>query len=396
MAGLRAAPFIPFFRPSVGRAEERAVLSVMRSGWLTTGEQALAFEQEFARLVGARHALALNSATAGLHLALEALGVRPGTAVITTPFTFAATAEVIRYLGADPLFADIDPATLNIDPSRVEQALEACRRSGRRVSAILPVHVAGLPCDMARIGGLARASGVPVVEDAAHAFPVRVEGKFAGTLGDAGVYSFYATKTITTGEGGMVVTDSDEVARRIRVMRLHGIDRDIWNRYTSGTASWRYDVVAPGFKYNLTDLAAAIGRVQLRRAGDLRKARERIAERYLAAFAPLGCLVLPPAHREQAWHLFVVRLRGEALAIGRDAFIEKLRERGIGTSVHFIPLHLMTYYRQAYGLEAGDFPRALECFQTCLSLPLYPSMTGTEVDRVIEAVTAVCRKHGRS
>lgn len=392
----RSPAFIPFARPSVGRAEERAVLSVMRSGWLTTGEQALAFEEEFARFVGARHALALNSATAGLHLALEALGVRPGTSVITTPFTFAATAEVIRYLGADPLFVDIDAATLTMDPRAVEEALDSCRASGRRVTAILPVHVAGLPCDMAGICGLARQAGVPVVEDAAHAFPVRAGGRFVGTLGQAGVYSFYATKTITTGEGGMVVTDSEEVARRIRVMRLHGIDRDIWNRYTSGSASWRYDVVAPGFKYNLTDLAAAIGRVQLSRAVALRESRRRIAERYLAALAPLGSLLLPPGRQEQAWHLFIVRLREGALAIDRDAFIEELRQRGIGASVHFIPLHLMTYYRETYGLAPRDFPRALECFESCLSLPLYPSMTGAEVDRVIAAVTAICRQHGRS
>ena len=217
--------------------------------------------------------------------------------MITTPFTFAATAEVIRYLGADPLFVDIDPDTLNIDPARIEQGLEACRRAGRPVSAILPVHVAGLPCDMQRICELARGSGVPVVEDAAHAFPVRSGGRFAGTIGDAGVYSFYATKTITTGEGGMVVTDRDDMARRIRVMRLHGIDRDIWNRYTSGNASWKYDVVAPGFKYNLTDIAAAIGRVQLARADELLEKRRAIALRYREAFAPAGVSPAPPRRR---------------------------------------------------------------------------------------------------
>jgi dTDP-4-amino-4,6-dideoxygalactose transaminase len=388
--------FVPFARPSVGREEERAVLAVLRSGWLTTGEVTLRFEQEFARMVGARHALALNSATAGLHLALEALGACRGSVVITTPYTFAATAEVIRYVGADPLFVDVDPGTLNIDPARIEQALEACRQAGRPVAAILPVHVGGLPCDMTRIGELARAYGVPVVEDAAHAFPVRAGGRFVGTLGDAGVYSFYATKTVTTGEGGMLATDRDDVARRARVMRLHGIDRDIWNRYRSGSASWKYDVVAPGFKYNLTDIASAIGRVQLTRAEGLRAKRRGIAERYREAFGGLDSLLLPPDAAEHAWHLFVVRLREGRLAVDRDAFIEELRQRGIGTSVHFIPLHLMTYYRDTYSLKPADFPAAMECFRGCVSLPIYPSMTDGDVARVIRAVTEVCRQHARS
>ena len=259
-------PFVPFARPSLDQQEEEAVLSVLRSGWLTTGEVAAAFESEFAAIVGTRHALALNSATAGLHLALEAVGVGPGSVVLTTPYTFAATAEVVRYLGADPVFVDIDRATLNIDVQKLEEALETLAASGRRVSAIIPVHVAGLPCDLEAIEHLSLKHGVPVVEDAAHAFPVRYADRYVGTHGDAGVYSFYANKTITTGEGGMVATDRDEVAARIRVMRLHGIDRDVWDRYTASGASWKYDVVAPGYKYNMTDIAAAIGRVQLRKA----------------------------------------------------------------------------------------------------------------------------------
>lgn len=391
-----AAPFIPFARPSVGAEEERAVLAVLRSGWLTTGEVAAAFEQEFARAVGCRHALALNSATAGLHLSLEALGVGPGSVVITTPFTFAATAEVIRYLGADPLFVDIDPATLNIDPAAIQRGLESCRSEGRRVSALLPVHVAGLPCDMGRIGELARGFDVPVVEDAAHAFPVRWDGRFAGTLGEAGVYSFYATKTITTGEGGMVATDRDDIARRIRVMRLHGIDRDIWNRYSSPQASWMYDVVAPGFKYNLTDLAAAIGRVQLARADELLARRRRIARRYGELLGTLDGIELPPYAEEHAWHLYIVRLRDGALSIDRDRFIEELRGSGIGASVHFIPLHIMSYYRERYGFRPRDFPASLDCFHRCVSLPLYPSMSDGEVERVGEAVSGICRRFGRS
>jgi dTDP-4-amino-4,6-dideoxygalactose transaminase len=390
-----AAPFVPFSRPSLGKEEEEAVLAVMRSGWLTTGEAALRFESEFADYVGARHAIALNSATAGLHLALEALGVSPGSVVLTTPFTFAATAEVVRYLGADPVFVDIDPVTMNIDASRLQEALERLGGSGRRVSAMIPVHVAGLPCDMEAIGHLALKHGVPVVEDAAHAFPVRQGERYAGTIGDAGVYSFYATKSITTGEGGMAVTDRDELARRIRLMRLHGIDRDVWNRYTTPGASWKYDVVAPGYKYNLTDLAAAIGRVQLRKAESFLQRRRNIAQRYIAAFSGLDFLTVPPRADNHAWHLFIIRIRKTALTIDRDGFIEELQKRGIGVSVHFIPLHIMSYYRDRYSLKPDDFPAALESYSSCVSLPLCASLTDEEVERVVGAVVEIgetCRR----
>ncbi len=388
-------PPVPFARPSLGEEEEQAVIAVMRSGWLTTGEVAARFESEFAAMVGARHAIALNSATAGLHLSLEALGVGPGSAVITTPFTFAATAEVARYLGADPVFVDIDRDTMNIDPAALEAALERFARAGRRVSAMIPVHVAGLPCDMDAIARLSHRYGVPVVEDAAHAFPVRVGDQFAGTCGDAGVYSFYATKPITTGEGGMVVTDRDETARRIMVMRLHGIDRDVWNRYRDPGASWRYDIVAPGYKYNLSDLAAAIGRVQLRKAETLRAQRRAAARRYLEAFDALDFLVPPASAEEHAWHLFIVRLREERLTIDRDRFVRELQKRGVGVSVHFIALHLMSYYRDKYALRPEDFPVSLECSRTCISLPLFASLTGEEVETVIEAVADVGRTYRR-
>ena len=381
--------FIPFARPSLGAEEEQAVLAVMRSGWLTTGEIAARFESELASMVGSRHAVALNSATAGLHLALESLGVGPGSAVLTSPYTFAASAEVARYLGADPVFVDIDPGTLNIDPSALEATLERLRGAGRRVSALVPVHVAGLPCDMDSIGHLSRRFGVPVVEDAAHAFPVRAGGRFVGTTGDAGVYSFYATKPITTGEGGMVVTDRDEIAARIRVMRLHGIDRDVWNRYTAKGAGWRYDIVAPGYKYNLTDLAAAIGRIQLRKAESMLARRRLIAHRYLGAFNGLDFLTLPAQAADHAWHLFIIRLREERLSIDRDVFVEELQARGIGVSVHYVPLHVMSYYRDRYGLKPEDFPVSLAASRTCISLPLYPSLTDDEVESVISAVVEV-------
>jgi dTDP-4-amino-4,6-dideoxygalactose transaminase len=387
--GTPSVSFVPFFRPSLGREEEEAVLAVMRSGWLTTGEVAARFEREFARYVGARHALALCSATAGLHLALEALGVGPGSVVVTSTFTFAATAEVVRYLGADPVFVDIDRATLNLDPARLEERLAALAREGRKVSAIIPVHVAGLPCDMDRISAIAAAAGIPVVEDAAHAFPVRQGGRFVGTLGEAGVYSFYATKTITTGEGGMVVTDRGEVAARIRVMRLHGIDRDVWNRYTTPGAGWKYDIVAPGYKYNLTDLAAAIGRVQLTRAEDFLQRRRAVARRYREALAGLDFLTLPADSDRHAWHLFIIRVREDVLGRSRDECIQRLHEQGIGVSVHFIPLHLMSYYRDRYGLRPEDFPAALECYRGCISLPLSPSMNDEETGRVISAVKSL-------
>jgi dTDP-4-amino-4,6-dideoxygalactose transaminase len=389
MSTSEQSPFVPFARPSLGKEEEDAVLAVMRSGWLTTGEVAARFESEFASMVGSRYAVALNSATAGLHLALESLGVGPGSVVLTSPYTFAASAEVARYLGADPVFVDIDAHTLNIDPTAVEATLERLGRAGRRVSAMIPVHVAGLPCDMEALGHLSRRFGVPIVEDAAHAFPVRVGDRYVGTSGDAGVYSFYATKPITTGEGGMVVTDREEIAKRVRVMRLHGIDRDIWNRYTEKGAGWRYDIVAPGYKYNLTDLAAAIGRIQLRKAESMLARRRLIAHRYLGAFNGLDFLTPPPHGPAHAWHLFIIRLREGRLSIDRDAFVEELQKRGIGVSVHFIPLHIMSYYRDRYGLKPEDFPVSLAAYQSCISLPLYPSLTDDEVEMVIRAVIEV-------
>jgi len=380
-------PFIPFSRPTLDHQEEEAVVAVLRSGWLTTGEVTAAFESEFARFVGTRHALALNSATAGLHLSLEAVDVGQGSVVLTTPYTFAATAEVVRYLGADPVFVDIDPATLNIDPARLAETLETLLAAGRRVSAIVPVHVAGLPCDMDAIRHLSLKHGVPVVEDAAHAFPVRQSDRYVGTLGDAGVYSFYANKTITTGEGGMVATDRDEVAARIRIMRLHGIDREVWNRYTSPGANWKYDVVAAGYKYNMTDLAAAIGRVQLRKADAFLARRKAIVRRYIAAFSALDFLSLPAWTEGHAWHLFIVRIKEKKLMLSRDQCIEELQGKGIGVSVHFIPLHLMKYYRERYGLKPEDFPAAVECYQASISIPLSASLSDDDVERVIAAVT---------
>lgn len=408
------APFIPFALPSLGPEEERAVVEVLRSGWITTGRVTQAFERELAQMIGARHALAVSSATAGLHLALEALGVSRDDFVLTTPYTFTATAEVARYLGAHPRFVDVDPVTMNMDAGLAAEALHGSRPGRRstgrgsrrggpgrgRIAAILPVHFGGLPCDMERLLAAADEQGVPAVEDAAHAFPVRVRlpggaVRFAGSAGRIGVYSFYATKTITTGEGGMVVTDDDELARRISLMRLHGIDREVWARYTSSHPSWEYQVVEAGYKYNLTDIASAIGRVQLQKATAFLERRRAIASAYLSAFADADWLRLPVGSQEHAWHLFTLRINPGRLTIGRDEFIRSLMEHGIGASVHFIPLHIMPYYRRLYGFKPEDFPNALEAFETVVSLPIYPALSDDQVERIIDTVKTIGEGHYR-
>ena len=369
--------FIPFSRPVLGEAEEQAVLEVLRSGWLTTGKVAAAFEAEFAAYVGSPHALAVNSATAGLHLALEALGVGPGDVCAVPDYTFTATAEVVRYLGADPVFID-SGATANLDLDRLEAVLKATR-----VKVVLPVHLAGEPVDWERLTALRDRYGFLIVEDAAHAVPARTAHGYLGTLGDIGVYSFYANKNMTTGEGGMIVTANAAWARRMRIMRLHGIDRDAFARFTSRTSSWEYAVVAPGFKYNMTDVAAAIGRVQLTRAEGFLHDRQRLVRRYLDRLADVPGLDLPVWRDDHAWHVFSVLLPPDA---DRAAVAEGLGAAGIGTSVHYIPLHRMPYWRDHYSLAERDFPRAEARYRRTLSLPLYPALTIEQVDRVCEMV----------
>lgn len=376
---------IPFHRPSLGTEEEQAVLRVMRSGWLTTAGEAQAFEQEFGEAAGARHAIAVSSATAGLHLALEAIGIGPGDQVITTPYTFTATAEVIRYLGADPLFVDVLPDDLTINPD----AVRAACAHGERIRAILPVHFGGHPCRMDALSSIADEYGIRIVEDAAHAFPAASGGRSLGTWGTCGVYSFYATKTITTGEGGMVVTDDDAIARRMSVMRLHGIDRDVWDRYTSARPSWEYDVVAPGYKYNLPDLLAAIGRVQLRKAGPMREARAAVARLYHEALATCDYLHLPPRSDESSWHLFVIRVDPK-LGIARDELMTRLAEAGVATSLHYKPIHLFSYYRDRYRLSAGDFPVSLQAYEHALSLPIYPGLGEAECAYICRSIRQIC------
>ncbi|HTH08134.1 MAG TPA: DegT/DnrJ/EryC1/StrS aminotransferase family protein [Acidovorax sp.] len=380
---MSTTPFLPFARPDITDAEITAVTEALRSGWVTTGPATRQFEQNFVDyLGGGLQAVAVNSATAGLHLALEALGIGPGDEVIAPTLTFTATVEVARYLGADAVLVDVDPVTLNIDPAKIRAAITP------RTKAILPVHYGGLACDMDAILAIAKEHGLKVVEDAAHALPTTWRGTLVGQLqSDVTVFSFYANKTITTGEGGMAVTRDAALAQRMRVMRLHGMNRDAFDRFTSKTPAWYYEVVAPGFKYNMTDVAAAMGVQQLARLPQFVQRREQLARRYHAALADLP-LVLPaiaPAGDVHAWHLYVVRLAPQA-RIGRDALIQGLSDRGIGTSVHYVPLHRHPYWRDRYQLTPEQFPHADAAYQAMVSLPLFTAMSDADQGRVIAAL----------
>lgn len=377
--------FIPFALPDISCDEIEEVTDTLRSGWLTTGKKTALFEKNFAQYIGAKHALAVNSGTAGLHLALEAVGVGPGDEVIVPDYTFTASAEIIRYLGADPVFADIDPKTLNMDPVEIRKALTP------RTKAIIPVHFGGQACDMTEIMEIAKKHGLKIVEDAAHAIPCTHMGKMIGTIGDATVYSFYVTKPIATGEGGMVVTDSDEIAARIKVMRLHGINRDIWDRYTTNKPNWHYEVVAPGFKYNMPDITAAIGIHQLKKVDNFQQKRKKIATIYNQAFEGLPVELPYVAVQEDihSWHLYVIRMNRDLPEGVRDRFMEKMAEKGVGTSVHFIPLHLHPYWKDRYCLQEKDFPNSASAFQRVVSLPIYTKMTDDEVDYVASTVKEV-------
>lgn len=375
--------FLPFALPDIGEEEINAVSECMRSGWITTGPKVAQFEREFASyLDGEVTAIAVNSATAGLHLALEALGIGPGDEVIVPTLTFTATAEVVRYLGADPVLVDVDSHTLNISMDGIKAATTS------RTRAIIPVHYAGLACEMDEIVEFARARGLHVVEDAAHAFPTVYKGRLVGTLSsDATIFSFYATKTMTTGEGGMIVTTNPQLAERMKIMRIHGINRDVFDRYVSQKPSWFYEVVAPGFKYNLTDTAAALGIEQLHKIDRFSARRTQLAERYSSELRRLPLTLPEPAGdgSVHAWHLYVVRLT-EAAHIGRDALIQALFENGIGTSVHFIPLHRQPYWHDRYHLHQEQFPVAEAAYQCMLSLPLYTKMTDADQKRVIQTL----------
>ena len=359
----------------------------MRSGWVTTGPKTKEFEQAFVQYLGGNglEGIAVNSATAGLHLALEALGIGSGDEVIAPTLTFTATVEVVRYLGADPVLVDVDPVTLNIDPAKIRAAIT------QRTKAIMPVHYGGLACAMGEILAIAKEYGLKVVEDAAHALPTTWQGELVGQLqSDVTVFSFYANKTITTGEGGMAVTRDPAIAQRMRVMRLHGMNRDAFDRFTSKTPAWYYEVVAPGFKYNMTDIAAAMGVEQLARLPGFVQRRQYLAARYHQQLTPLP-LVLPadaPAGDTHAWHLYVIRLR-QGARLGRDDVIQALSDRGIGTSVHYVPLHRHPYWRDRYQLTPKMFPHADAAYQSMISIPLFTAMSDADQDRVIAALHEV-------
>ena len=380
-------PFLPFARPDIGAAEIDAVNAAMRSGWVTTGPKTKEFEQAFTTYLGGHglQSIAVNSATAGLHLALEALGIGPGDEVIAPTLTFTATVEVVRYLGADPVLVDVDPVTLNIDPARIRAAITP------RTKAIMPVHYGGLACDMDAILAIAREHGLKVVEDAAHALPTTWRGTLVGQLqSDVTVFSFYANKTITTGEGGMAVTHNPALAQRMRTMRLHGMNRDAFDRFTSRTPAWYYEVVAPGFKYNMTDVAAAMGVEQLARLPHFVQRREVLARRYHGQLAnlPLTLPAVAPPGDTHAWHLYVIRLLPNA-PLERDAAIQALSDRGIGTSVHYVPLHRHPYWRDRYQLTPAMFPEADAAYQAMISIPLFTAMSDSDQDRVIAALHEV-------
>lgn len=385
-----ARPTLPYNRPDIGEEEIAEVVDTLRSGWLTTGPKTRRFEREFAAYTGAQYALALNSATAALHLALDAAGIRPGDEVITTPLTFAACANVIVQTGATPVLADVSPDDLNIDPAQVE------RRITPRTRALMAVHYAGQPCRMDALLDIARRYNLFLIEDAAHAAGAEYRGQRIGSLGDATAFSFYATKNLTTGEGGMLTTNRPELAERARLMTLHGMNRDGWQRYEKG-GSWYYEVIAPGYKYNMSDIMAALGLVQLRRLDAMNARRAELATRLTAALAGCEAVATPSARPEvrHVWHLYVIRLRLECLRIDRARFIEELTARGIGTSVHFIPIHYHPYYREGFGFRLGDFPVAEDAYPRLVSLPLYPAMTETDVDRVAEAVLDVVSHYKR-
>jgi len=376
--------FLPFALPDLGHEEAAAVLECLQSGWITSGPVSRQFEQEVAAYLGADvHAIAGNSATAGLHLALEALGIGPGDEVIVPTMTFTATAEVVRYLGADAVIVDVDPHTLCLQPEAIAAAITPNTR------AVIPVHYGGRACDIDAIVALAHRHGVRVIEDAAHAFPTTLRGRLVGTLdSDATVFSFYANKTMTTGEGGMVVCRDADIARRVRVMRLHGISEDAFDRFTSRRPAWFYQVIAPGFKYNLTDIAAAIGRAQLRKIDGFLARRQQMARRYTECLADLPLTLPPdaPAGSQHAWHLYPVRLTADA-PLERDRLIEQLSEQGIGTSVHYIPLHRQPYWRDRYGLCPEQFPHAEASYHAQLTLPLYTAMADAGQARVIATLT---------
>lgn len=382
---------IPFHRPSIGPEELQAVREVLESHWLTTGPITQKFEREFAAFVGSKYAVAVNSCTSALHLALDAVGITAGDEVLVPSYTFAATAEVVVYLGSRPVLCDSLPGGFNIDPA------DAARRITSKTRAIIAVHIAGEPCDLQALRQLAELHSIHLIEDAAHALPASYAGRRIGSISEITAFSFYATKTITTGEGGMLTTDDQAYATRASIMRLHGISGDAWKRYTS-QGSWYYEIIDAGFKSNMPDLLAALGLAQLKKAEAFHQRRCEIANLYLRRLSSIEELKMPPTgnvNTTHSWHLFILRLRTEMLARNRGDLIQQLKEAGIGSSVHFIPLHLHPYYRDRYGYSSGDFPHAEDAFLSCVSLPIYPDLSDAEVNKVATTVEQFIQKNCR-
>jgi dTDP-4-amino-4,6-dideoxygalactose transaminase len=380
---------IPYALPYYGDDEIREVVSAIRSNWLTRGPRTARFEDDFAAYVNSPYAIGLNSCTAGLHLAQLAFGIGPGDEVITTPYTFVATTNTILHTGAKPVFVDIDPVTLNLNPDLLEAAVSD------KTKAIIPVHFAGYPCEMDRIREIADRHGLVIIEDAAHGIYTQYKGKPIGSIGDATCFSFYVTKNLATGEGGMVTTSREDIAEDIRIRSLHGMSKNAWKRY-SEKGAWYYEVEMPGYKYNMTDIQAALGSVQLAKLDEMQALRASLARMYFDAFTGCEAVRLPHDSEEHrhSWHLYVIRLDETMLTINRDQFIERMSKAGIGTSVHFIPVPMHPYYR-SLGYDVRHYPEAIRAYTGAVSLPLYPGMTQEQAYFVIEQVQRIVHEHRR-
>ena len=378
--------FLPFARPLIGQEDIEEVVDTLNSDWLTTGPKTHLFEEEFAKYIGCKYAVAVNSCTAALHISLAALGIGKGDEVITTPYTFISTVNVILQQGAIPIFVDIKPDTFNIDPDLIREKIND------KTKAIMPVHFAGQPCEMDKIMKIAKDNNLLVIEDAAHAISAEYEGRKIGTIGDATSFSFYPTKNMTTGEGGMVTTNDEELMNKFKIWSLHGISKDAWKRY-SAEGSWYYEVVCPGYKYNMTDIQASLGLHQLEKLNRFQRKREILVKAYNEAFKDMKEITIPfvKDNIKHAWHLYVIKIVSEKLKINRNQFIEALKAENIGTSVHFIPAHLQPYYRDTFGFKKGDFPNAEYAFERVISLPLFPRMSDKDVKDVINSVKKIVK-----
>ncbi|MEZ5358026.1 MAG: DegT/DnrJ/EryC1/StrS aminotransferase family protein [Candidatus Zixiibacteriota bacterium] len=381
---------VPFYRQSFGREEIAEVTDTIKSGWVTTGKKAIRLEANICAYTGAKYAAAVNSCTAAMHLLLVASGIKPGDEIVTTPYTFAATSEVILYTGAKPVYCDINYETLNID------ADVAAKKITKKTKAIMPVHIAGLPCRMDAFTKLARAKKVRLFDDAAHALGAEFKGRRIGSIGDGTAFSFYATKNLTTGEGGMAVTSNKRLAEKVKLLSLHAMSRGAWKRYAKG-GSWRYDLLDLGYKYNMSDLAASLGVAQFSKFEKFQERRDAICRRYIKNLAAVSEVKTPyiDPDSKHAWHLFMIRLNLDQLKIGRSEFIHELNSKNIGTSVHFIPLFLQSHYRRTLKLNKKDFPNADKAFREAITLPLFPDLKNAEVDYVCDVIASLCKKYRR-